>query len=479
MAEPRPFRLPISYGHTDAVKDSGGYLINLEAEAAPVDARTDVRIKGSAGLAEFCAIDNFPVVAGLVVNDACYIATKVGIYRIFPDGGAFKLGTISIGRDGMASTNGLAFVVVDGLRTWSYTFRADEQSKYDTNAPFVDYAVELTTAPNYYPSNTVAFINSRFVFDRAGTGQFFNTDALSLTVGAANFNTAESSPDDVTAVFVNHQILAVFGRATTEFDYDTGTGDAPYERVPGGTTEYGIGGPYCVAKVDNTTFVLTNTGQVVAYQAYVPQQVSTPAITDEIKLHNISASTCIAYKDGTHLYFQVNLEPNGTDVPGISLVYDLSTNLWHARQDSDYGRHRASCYMYAFGKHLVGDFASGSVYELSTDVYDNTGAPLIAQIITGPIVTATRLAKHSCFELEVDVGFGNEYAVNPQIGLEISDDDGKTFGNQRLRPLGAIGNFNQRVRWWKLGAGRNRRYRITLSDPVKRDFTSQAWISVS
>ena len=70
MAEPRPFRLPISYGHTDAVKDSGGYLINLEAEAAPVDARTDLYALGVCFYEIVCGRRPFMAASDILLMDA-------------------------------------------------------------------------------------------------------------------------------------------------------------------------------------------------------------------------------------------------------------------------------------------------------------------------------------------------------------------------------------------------------------------------
>lgn len=478
MADPRAFPLPISYGETEAVKNSGGFLVNWEAEAAPADARTPVTLRGSPGLKVFSAISNFPVVDGLVINNACYVATKVGIYRVFPDGGSYRLGTISVGVRGRCSTNGLAFVIADGLRTWSYTFRSDEQSRYDTNAPYTDFAVELTGTPNYYPSSTIAYLDQRLIFDRRDTSQFFNTNLLSLTVDGTNFKSAESSPDNVVGVFVDHQILTVFGVTTTEFFSDSGVGDSPFDRVPGGVVEHGAAGPYCFAKISNNTFVLSNEGVVYAFQGYVPRPISTPAVTNEIKMRNRATATSFCYIDGDHYYYQLNLEANGPDVPGISLVYDLATDLWHVRRDEEHGRHRASCYMLAFGKHLVGDFSTGVIYEMSTDFYDNAGDPLVAEIVTGPIPTGGREAMHAFIELEVDVGNGTALCPDPVIGMEASNDDGKTFGSQRLKPIGKVGRFKNRVRWFGNGSSRMRRYRFKLSDPVKRYATSQAWIGV-
>lgn len=481
MAQPQPFALPISYGLTDAVKNSGGHLINMEAEVAPRDARTPVTLRGTPGLLEFADLGDFPVVDMIEVAGACYACTRTGIYRLFPDGGYFQLGTVILRNRGHMETNGLAIVMVDGLRIWSYTISADEQFWYDSSAAFVDYAVELTSDPNFYPANTVSFLNQRLIFDRAESNQFYNTGLLDLTVNVAAFSSAETAPDLNVGVIVDHQILAVFGSKTTEFWYDAGVGFSPYQRVGGGVSEHGAASPYAIAKLNNNIFALAPEGTVYAYQGYQPRPISTPAIEEQFKDRDLSEATAFCYTDGGHFYYQVTAED-------FTACYDMSTNLWHVRQSEQYVRHRASCHAFAFGKNLVGDFISGKVFHMSTDYMDEDGDPLIAQIISGPVPTGGRKVGIPQVELEIDVGFGGATPapevtptradhLDPVITMEVSRDDGKSWGNPRPALLGRAGKFNTRVRWQKNGDSRNPRFRFTISDPVRRSLSSRAWVA--
>ena len=56
MGQPAQLPLPIAYGKANAVRNSGGFLVNLEAEAVPdgADARSPVTLRGSPGLKTFC-----------------------------------------------------------------------------------------------------------------------------------------------------------------------------------------------------------------------------------------------------------------------------------------------------------------------------------------------------------------------------------------------------------------------------------------
>jgi hypothetical protein len=52
--------------------------------------------------------------------------------------------------------------------------------------------------------------------------------------------------------------------------------------------------------------------------------------------------------------------------------------------------------------------------------------------------------------------------------MQISRDGGKTWGNERQRPVGAMGDYDSRAVWRR--NGRTKRfdvYRFIMSDPVK------------
>jgi hypothetical protein len=56
----------------------------------------------------------------------------------------------------------------------------------------------------------------------------------------------------------------------------------------------------------------------------------------------------------------------------------------------------------------------------------------------------------------------------PQLMLDWSDDNGKTWSSQRYASFGRVGQYLQRVKFHRLGQARDRIYRVSISDPVKR-----------
>ena len=71
------------------------------------------------------------------------------------------------------------------------------------------------------------------------------------------------------------------------------------------------------------------------------------------------------------------------DIPvgGKTFVYDASIQdpgkAWHVRETYGKDRDRSNCHVFAFNKHLVGDFEDGIIWELSRDVFDDGGLPIV------------------------------------------------------------------------------------------------------
>jgi hypothetical protein len=56
--------------------------------------------------------------------------------------------------------------------------------------------------------------------------------------------------------------------------------------------------------------------------------------------------------------------------------------------------------------------------------------------------------------------------IDPQIILQISDDGGRTWGAERPKSIGKLGDYRTLVRWQRLGTSRNRSFRVICSAPV-------------
>jgi len=55
--------------------------------------------------------------------------------------------------------------------------------------------------------------------------------------------------------------------------------------------------------------------------------------------------------------------------------------------------------------------------------------------------------------------------------LQISKDNGHTWGNELWTTIGAMGKYFTRVVWRRLGSARDWTFKIRVTDPVKVVFT--------
>src|SRR6185312_15368652 len=138
---------------------------------------------------------------------------------------------------------------------------------------------------------------------------------------------------------------------------------------------------------------------------------------------------------------------------------------------NSYGRWRGSCAVSIYNKILIGDAYSGAVGYLddfSALEFGNT----MQVLMIGPVMhNERRRVFHSRFELDMETGVGNtvDPGSDPQVMLDWSDDGGRNFTRPQLwHSLGKIGEYNKRLRWLRLGQARQRMYRLTISDPVRR-----------
>jgi hypothetical protein len=214
-------------------------------------------------------------------------------------------------------------------------------------------------------------------------------------------------------------------------------------------------------------------GIVWRLNGYTPQRVSTDAIEYAIASYaDISDAVAYAYQQEGHTFYVLTF-PTGN----ATWVYDAATQLWHQRAYLDpatgtLGRHRSNCHMYYAGLHIVGDCKTGDLYALDLDYYYDGAATRCrrsaprrtspGRITAGSCTTACR----STFE--TGVGLNSGQGADPVALLDWSDDGGHTWSNQHAahgqdRPV-----YRTRVRWNRLGRARDRVYRMTITDPVKR-----------
>lgn len=357
--------------------------------------------------------------------------------------------------------NGTQILVVDGSYGYIY------------NMSTTAFAV---ISDSDFPSDVThcIFTDGYFVVNSSTTGQFYFSSSYDGTAwDALDFATAEYSADTLQAVTkTSNGTLWMIGKKSLELWNNVGVANLPWRRIQGTVKEIGCTAPYSVSTNGSNVFFIGNGqngyGSVFMGVGYDVQRISTHAIEYQIKqLTSIDTAVGYTYSDEGHSFYVVSFGSEKT------FVYDITTGEWHERTtySSDAGtnkRHFSQGYAFFNGKHFVGSYQNGNLYEMSLDTYSDAGTSIKREIVTGHIAYDNRLLRHPYFEIDLEKGVGLEGESEPVMMIAFSDNGGKTWSKLvRSVSPGAIGEYLSRAILRRLGSSRDRVYRITMSDPVK------------
>jgi hypothetical protein len=418
---------------------------------------------GTPGLDLFATAGFGPVRGELAAaNGRAFVVSDARLFELGLGGTATPLGSLdsSAGIVTMAD-NGFQLAVCDGDKVYIFT--------YLTNI------FEKVTDPDLPSAGGIDFVNGYFVINENNSGKFYISGLYDgLSWGALDFASAESSPDNLTRAVSFVGQLGLFGANTLEIWRNTGDSVFPFSRISG-ATPIGCTSPETIRSIDTSQFWVGSndegSGIVYKAQGFNPTRVSTNAI--ELKLQAVADPTALYswhYQKDGHVFYVIS----GSDLE-TSLALDISTELWHELAYSNegiYEQHLASCCMYAFGKHLVGDRNNGNIYELSKDVYTDNGNYIKRLRVYTHLIDELKQIKYSKLKLllESGVGLQSGQGSDPLISLRISKDGAITWGNTYSTSMGAVGKYQTDVEWRRLGVSQVCTFEISTAEPVKIAF---------
>lgn len=301
-------------------------------------------------------------------------------------------------------------------------------------------------------------------------------------VNALDYAVANAWPDDLVAAISIREELWLIGRQTAEVWYDTGASLFPFERRTGLIVKYGCDAPYTVTVADNNILFWLGRNEegarvVIALEGYEAKVISTEAINAEMmEYEDVRDAIAFSHQWQGHMFYTI-IFPTADRC----WCFDMTTQAWHERRSRIYNelphtneyrqaRWRANCFAYYKNHHLVGDFVSGDIFNLSASTYTENGTPIICERITK--VAQSNLDRLFCDSLQVDMQAGTGLTVDqgsdPQVMLQVSRDGGMTWGNELWRSSGKIGEYTHRAKWNHLGSGRSFVFKLKTSDPVYR-----------
>lgn len=346
---------------------------------------------------------------------------------------------------------------------------------YDTNPQSATFGFQPITDPSFYPADTVSFFDGYFVFDRLGTNEFF-VSPLYNGVGPYNglaYASAESQPDFVIGTILNLELLFVICQAHIEVWYDAGLIPFPFSRYTGtGVSTFGCVAPHTIIKQDGTVFFLGSDKIFYRMQATIPVRISTHAIEHIIaKDTNLTEAYCFTFVLEGHKMVVLQLPASQR-----TLTFDLSTGRWHEREswganNVSLGGWRAVTAFQAFNNTYFGDGINSTVNLMDWTTYTELGNTIRGLAYSIPYNKDRKRLFVSRIELDIQAGVGTPSGAgsNPQIMLTWSTDGANTFKPlQFWRSMGKIGQYLKRLRWLRMGQGRQFVFQISCTDPVPR-----------
>ncbi|MBK7892891.1 MAG: hypothetical protein IPJ84_19165 [Bdellovibrionales bacterium] len=105
------------------------------------------------------------------------------------------------------------------------------------------------------------------------------------------------------------------------------------------------------------------------------------------------------------------------------------------KREGVFERHRAQCHAYAYSTHVVGDYANGKVYSMSSSVYSDAGDEISRTRIAPHATSGLKLVRHNSFQLDMEVGVGLDgsgQGIDPQVMMKFSDDGGHVWSNEEV-----------------------------------------------
>jgi hypothetical protein len=318
------------------------------------------------------------------------------------------------------------------------------------------------------PAVSVTYLSGRWIY-AAASGRFYYSalnDARS--VDALSYATAEARPDGLVRGLADRGELWLFGDATTEVYTPSDDADAPFIPLGGSFIDKGCASKMTVVSFDNAPHWLGHDGVVYRGQGYNAERVSTHPV--ERAIAAITDKTTIrayTYLQDGHAFYVLTC-------PDWTWVFDAATKTWHERKSYSRNDWLAWPYASAFGKHLVGDKASGAIRELKSDTWTENGQPIRVELIL-PDIPGENIFNR----LEIDVATGVGLSVasttlgyDPKVMLSWSDDGGYTWSSERIESIGKQGEYHRTVAFTRMGKSKKkgRRYRIAMTDPVIKAF---------
>jgi hypothetical protein len=329
----------------------------------------------------------------------------------------------------------------------------------------------------------IAYCKGYFLAFELATGKVYLSalnDGTSWTL--TTFFQRSDFSDRWQAMFVDGNNL-VWLPGTDSFEVwslNNPTSTQPFAPLSGLVGRFGIAAPFAFGVADVPYWLHRNpegAGLLVQVGGDGAKPVTTNAVANAFSMYartsGITDAEVLMYQDGGHTFLNLAF-------PKANATWTLQTNeqvwaergKWNApRQDYDLWAPRT--HVYAFGKHLVADRTTGTIWQMDASFYTDVDGTGIRRLRRAPAFSDEG-KRHPIDQLllKCDVGVGLQapdatQGSNPVVLCRASRDGGRTFGNERQAALGRIGEYRKRVYWNRFGVMDDGAFEVVCSEPTQ------------
>ena len=413
--------------------------------------RSAVICVGTPGAYQFASIPSAPVWGMYSVGSTLYAVVGTHLYGVSLGGSVSILGSLpTVARNVLMADNSLQIIIVDGVSAYTYTIATGTIAQItDGNFP--------------YGASSVAFLDGRFLVEYPNSRQFAVSALLDGTTWSPQiYGTKENGSDLLFKVWIFSGTLLLFGARSLEFWQDIGAAPNPLQRISGTTQQWGLAAVSSVCNAGTScVFLGVNPDggvSVVMLNGYTPIAISDADIEAVILSFGgaVGDATALVYHAYGHSVYQLTFPSQRR-----TLCYDLQTQMWHEAQSGvDVTARHFAQQGIAFGnRNVVSDSTSGVLAVLDQNTFTDNGVTIKREVCT----RHAKSAGNSVYVTQLMLEFETAVAGG-RVGVELSRDGGKTFGPQKIRSLGSIGDYQWRVLFRRLGWSRDMVFRITVTE---------------
>ena len=343
------------------------------------------------------------------------------------------------------------------------------------------------------PIAQIGFVDGFAIATLQNSHTFQQSNLEDFTVwNGLNIATISLFPDNIVSMSCYARTIKFSSNKKTVWYYNAGAGFPVFIPI-GPSAIYETGSCATFADIDtgnNSAFWLSQDerGSLMAMlhtagSGWTPQRVSTHAVELAWQTYaKTSDAVTWSYQEYGHTFIVIDF-PSAFPGVGTSWAYDLTTGLWHKRgfwsvDNGTYLMDRAICHVLAFGIHLVGDWASGNIYQLSSQFCTDFGNAIRGYRRSPTLSIDNKWIYFPQIEFDVEAGLGVSAAdaalweevqgipvPEAALLLKWSNNAGKTWSNEYPLPV-PQGQYNKRVIKRQLGRARKRLWEVSWTAPI-------------